>query len=97
MNILDGSPEQMRKLIKYPAVVDFRVIIKNGVDDAVAQVQNAINAIEKDGAMALKGSPRPSRTGKYLSYTQEARVTSYENLHAIYNKVGALDCVMHIL
>lgn len=97
MNILEGTPEQMRKLIKYPAVVDFRVIIKNGIDDALEQVRDAINAVEHDGAMPLQGAPRPSRTGKYLSYTQSARVTSYENLHAIYNKVGALACVMHIL
>lgn len=97
MNILEGTPEQMRKLIKYPAVVDFRVIIKSGIDDAIDQVREAINAIEHDGAMSVKGAPRPSRTGKYISYTQSARVTSYENLHAIYNRVGALDCVMHIL
>lgn len=97
MNILEGTPEQMRKLINYPAVVDFRVIIKNGIDDALNQVRDAINAVEHDGAMPLQGAPRPSRTGKYLSYTQSARVTSYENLHAIYNKVGALACVMHIL
>ena len=97
MNTLEGTPEQMRKLIDYPAIVDFRVIVKNGIDDALEQVQKAIDTIEHGGVLKLKEAPRLSRTGKYISYTQSVNVSSYDNLHAIYNKVGALDCVMHIL
>ena len=97
MNVLDANPDQLRKLIKYPAIVDFRVIVDADCKDAVEQVAAACRSVESDGIMPLKEPSRKSRTGKYLSYKQEVKVSSYENLHAIYAKVGALDCVKHIL
>ena len=97
MQILNGNPEEIRKLLKYPATVDFRVIVDSGVADALDQVKKLCDAIEPGQVMALKGLPRPSRTGRYLSFTLPVKVSSYENLHRIYNEVGALSCVKHIL
>ena len=41
MNVLDANPDQLRKLIKYPAIVDFRVIVDADCKDAVEQVAAA--------------------------------------------------------
>ena len=97
MNVLNASPEQLRKLIKYPALVDFRIIIDANCDDALQQITDVCNKIEPNGVKPLTQAPRKSRTGKYFSYTQVVQVSSYENLQEIYKKVGALDCVKHIL
>lgn len=97
MNVLNASPEQLRKLIKFPALVDFKIIVDANCEDALEQVTSVCQSIEPNGVRALKEPPRKSRTGKYLSYTQVVQISSYEKLQEIYKKVGALDCVKHIL
>ena len=41
--------------------------------------------------------PRKSSKGNYVSYTIPVRVTTPDNLKALYQKIGALDCVKHVI
>ena len=35
--------------------------------------------------------------GNYVSYTIPVKVTTPDNLKALYQKIGALDCVKHVI
>lgn len=97
MEILHSDDQGLRELIKYPSVVDFRIIVESEISDALDQVYAAIGKIEPAGALKIKDAPRRSRTGRYLSYTLPVKVRSYDNLKQIYAEVGSLSCVKHIL
>ena len=40
---------------------------------------------------------KKSSKGNYVSYTIPVKVTTPDNLKALYQKIGALDCVKHVI
>lgn len=96
LNALAGG-KTLRDLIKFPSAIDFRVIVDAEAEEALAVLKDTLSAIEPEGYQGVQGVPRPSRTGRYLSYTVRVKVQSPESLERIYAETGALSFVRHIL
>lgn len=94
---MDTQYEKLQKLIKYPSVVEFRVIVDADVGNSIGQIKEVINGIEKGGMREITAPPRKSAKGNYVSYTIPVKVSCAHNLKLIYEKVGAITCVKHIL
>ncbi len=89
--------KKLEELIKFPSVVGFRVIVDSTVVNSIGEIKKVIDTVEKDGMKEITDPPRKSSKGNYVSYTVPVKVTTPENLKALYQKIGALDCVKHVL
>lgn len=89
--------KKLEELIKFPSVVGFRVIVDSTVVNSIGKIKKVIDTVEKDGMKEITDPPRKSSKGNYVSYTVPVKVTTPENLKALYQKIGALDCVKHVL
>ena len=61
------------------------------------EIKKVVDAIEKGGMQEITDPPRKSSKGNYVSYTIPVKVTTPDNLKALYQKIGALDCVKHVI
>lgn len=89
--------KKLEELIKFPSVVGFRVIVDSTVVNSIGEIKKVVDAIEKDGMQEITDPPRKSSKGNYVSYTISVKVTTPDNLKALYQKIGALDCVKHVI
>ncbi|MBO5565608.1 MAG: DUF493 domain-containing protein [Succinivibrio sp.] len=87
----------LKKLIKFPSVISFRVIVDAEAPDAIAEVKKAVEEIEHSGVMEITEPPRRSRNGTYISYTLPVKVTSAKNLEAIYKIISMIPSVKHVI
>lgn len=96
--IMDEQRSGFRELLKFPTVVDFRVIVDAAQSDSLQLLTAGFNQIDPGSCGGkLRGTPRKSSNGRYLSYTIPVRVHSAEKLEQIYREIGALPFVKHIL
>ena len=89
--------KKLEELIKFPSVVGFRVIVDSTVVNSIGEIKKVVDAIEKGGMLEITDPPRKSSKGNYVSYTIPVKVTTPDNLKALYQKIGALDCVKHVI
>ncbi len=87
----------LRKLIKFPSRVDFRIIVEANHAGALDEVRKTIAAIEPDGLLPATAAPRQSAKGNYVSHTVSVTVSAASNLEKIYKAVGMLPFVRHII
>ncbi|MGN0915659.1 MAG: DUF493 family protein [Succinivibrio sp.] len=88
---------KLEQLIKFPSVIDFRIIVDADVINSLGEIEKVINSIEHGGMRKITQPPRQSAKGNYVSYTVPVKVTCAANLKEIYEKVSALSCVKHIM
>ena len=97
-NKQDGKAQPgFKELMQFPAMVDFRIIIDALEEDGLNKLKAEMNKLTNGQCMEVKGEPRVSSNGKYVSYTLPAKVESAELLKSVYKAVGALPFVKHIL
>lgn len=96
-NKQDKNQPGFKDLMQFPAVVDFRIIIDALEEDGLNKLKAEMNKLTNGQCMEVKGEPRVSSNGKYVSYTLPAKVESAELLKSVYKAVGALPFVKHIL
>lgn len=89
--------QNLQKMIEFPCVIGFRVIVDASVVNSLGEVEKVITQIEPDGFQKITDPGRKSSKGNYVSYTVPVKVSSEENLKKIYEAVGALPCVKHII
>lgn len=89
--------KKLEELIKFPSVVGFRVIVDSTVVNSIGEIKKVVDAIEKGGMQEITDPPRKSSKGNYVSYTIPVKVTTPDNLKALYQKIGSLDCVKHVI
>ncbi len=89
--------QNLQKMIEYPSVIGFRVIVDASVVNSLGEVEKVIRDIEPNGFMKITDEGRKSSKGNYVSYTVPVKVYCEENLRKIYEAVGALSCVKHII
>ena len=89
--------ENLQKMLEYPSVIGFRVIVDASVVNSLGEVEKVIRDIEPNGFMKITDEGRKSSKGNYVSYTVPVKVSCEENLRKIYEAVGALSCVKHII
>lgn len=96
--IMDEQRTGFGDLMKFPAVVDFRIIVDAAQSDSLQQLTAGFNQLAPGSCGGrTRGQPRLSRSGRYVSYTLPVRVHSAEKLEQIYREIGALPFVKHIL
>lgn len=88
---------KLEKLIEFPSVIGFRVIVDASVANALLEVLKVVDTIEPDSVKDRNPEPRVSSKGNYVSYTVSVKVRNIDNLKTIYTKVGSLGCVKHII
>ena len=94
---MSDAYQKLEKLIDFPSTIDFRIIVVASVADALLQIENVCNSIENNSVKKSTVPARKSRNGQYSSYTVPVTIKSPAHLQAVYEKVGALDCVKHII
>lgn len=94
---MTDSYANLEKLIKFPSIVGLRVIVDSTVVNALVEVENAINEIEKGSMQKITESPRKSSKGNYVSYTVPVKVSKADHLKKLYEKISALPCVKHVI
>ncbi|MBO6257976.1 MAG: DUF493 domain-containing protein [Succinivibrio sp.] len=88
---------RLQKLLDFPSLVDFRIIVDAKVLNALDEVKNCISSIEPDGLKPITKAGTPSRNGNYISYTVPVTVSSAQKLETLYTEIAKMPCVMHIL
>lgn len=88
---------KLEKLIDFPSIIGFRVIVDASVANALEEVLRVVDTIEPDSVKDRNPEPRVSSKGNYVSYTVSVKVRNINNLKEIYTKVGSLGCVKHII
>ena len=73
------------------------MIVVSTVVNSIGEINKVVAAIEKCGMQAITDPPRKSSQGNYVPYTIPVKVTTPDNLKALYQKIGALDCVKHVI
>ncbi len=94
---MSDAYQKLEHLIEFPAIIDFRVIVIASDTEALDKVKLACDRIEHGSVHKITEPPRKSRNGQYLSYTVPVRIKSPKHLKIVYENVGALDCVKHIM
>ncbi len=94
---MSDAYQKLKKLIDFPATIDFRIIVTASAADALSQIEIVCNSIEHGSFKKITAPARKSRNGQYISYTVPIRIKSPSHLQTVYEKVGALDCVKHII
>lgn len=94
---MSDAYQKLKKLIDFPATIDFRIIVEASAADALYQIENVCNSIEQGSFKKITDPARKSRNGQYISYTVPVRIKSPAHLQSVYEKVGALNCVKHII
>ena len=88
---------KLEKLIEFPSIIGFRVIVDASVANALEEVLRVVDTIEPDSVKDRNPEPRVSSKGNYVSYSVSVKVRNINNLKEIYTKVGSLGCVKHII
>lgn len=86
-----------KDLMQFPAVIDFRIIIDALEENGLDKLKAHLNKLTNGQCQEVKGEPRVSSNGKYVSYTLPAKVESAELLKSVYKAMGDLPFVKHIL
>lgn len=89
--------QSLSKLIDFPKVVDFRIIVLADVVNSMGIIKETIESIETDGMQEVKTPGRVSKNGNYVSYIVPIKVSNGDNLKKLYEKIGSLNCVKMIL
>lgn len=85
------------ELLQFPCVVDFRIIVDALKQDALNEVKRHIEEILPGSVLEVTASPRVSANGKYISYTVPVRVTDAKNIDDLYQHLGKIDFIKHVL
>ena len=88
---------KLERLIDFPALVDFRIIVIAQDNEALDKIYKACEEIEAGSVKKVTAPARKSRNGQYLSYTVPVHIKSPKHLRTVYEKVGAFSCVKHIM
>lgn len=88
---------RLQKLLDFPSLVDFRIIVDGKVLNALDEVKKCISAIEPEGLKPITRPGTPSRNGNYVSYTVPVMVSSAQKLETLYKEIARMPCVKHIL
>ncbi len=92
---MTDSYTKLEELMKFPNVVDFRIIVTKTEPEPLLKLSEVIDSIEKGGMQEITAAPKPSRNGNYISYTIPVKVTKAEHLRKLYEKISALSFVKH--
>ena len=86
------------ELLKFPCIVDFRIIVDALKKDALNEVKKHIEEILPGSVVQeIVASPRVSSNGKYISYTVPVRVADAKNIEDLYQHLGKIDFIKHVL
>ncbi|MDY6466936.1 MAG: DUF493 domain-containing protein [Succinivibrio dextrinosolvens] len=94
---MTDSYNKLEKLMEFPCVVGFRVIVDASIVNSLGEVEKAINEVEAGIMQKITDEPRKSSKGNYVSYTIPVKVNKAENLKLLYEKISALPCVKHVI
>lgn len=92
-----GALEGLHHAMKFPCVVVFRVIADASFKDALKLITAAIDEISFNSVMPITEPPVASRNGSYLSYKIPVKVASKQDMDRIYEDLGELPFVRHVL
>lgn len=93
LNIL----ESLHQTMQFPCVVVFRVIADASFKDALKLITAAIDEISGNSVLPITQPPVASRKGSYLSYKIPVKVASKQDMDRIYEDLGELPFVRHVL
>ncbi len=89
--------EGLHHAMKFPCVVLFRVITDATFKDALRLITAAIDEISENSVLPITEPPVASRKGNYLSYKIPVKVASKQDMDRIYEDLGELPFVRHVL
>ena len=67
------------------------------VKDALNEVKKHIEEIVPGSVQEIVASPRVSSNGKYISYTIPVQVLNAKNIEDLYQHLGKIDFIKHVL
>jgi len=94
---MTDSYQKLQELMKFPNIVDFRIIVTKNESEPLLKLKEVIDSIEENGMQEITAAPRPSRNGNYISYTVPVKVTKADHLKKLYEKISVLAFVKHVL
>lgn len=88
---------RFNELLTFPCHQNLRIIVLNDHSEPVHLI-DTINEI-LPGSTSVKAviDSRPSKTGKYTSYTVKVRFESAEQMEQLYRELPEKDFVQHLL
>ncbi len=89
--------EGLHHAMKFPCVVVFRVIADASFKDALKLITAAIDEISENSVLPMTQPPVASRKGNYVSYKIPVKVASKQDMDRIYEDLGELPFVRHVL
>lgn len=95
--ILNDQKVSFKELLKFPCFVDFRIIIKNQEGYDIDRLKSDILKIKKLNINEQKIQSKPSSKGSYISYILPVEIPDEATLMELYDKIGKLEYVMHII
>lgn len=85
------------EVLEFPCYQDMRIIIDGG-DEAKAKLMQALSEIlQTQVTMDNFKEARPSKTGKYTSYTVRLQLQSAEQMENLYKEIVTHPFVKHII
>lgn len=95
--VLEGNQASFEELLKFPCTLDFRIIVDALETDVIEKISRTLNDVAPETFQGVKGEPRVSSNGRYVSYTVQAKLNNADDLRACYKKISSLKFVKHML
>ena len=79
--------QNLQKMIEYPSVIGFRVIVDASVVNSLGEVEKVIRDIEPNGFMKITDEGRKGSKGKYVSSPVQVKVSREDTPRKNFNIV----------
>ncbi len=84
-------------MLTFPAVIDFRIILETAVPDALERLLTRLNEISGSHVGDFDRRGRASSNGRYCSYRIPVTVADAPLLYRLYDEIGKIPGVKHVL
>ena len=85
------------ELLKFPCIIDFRIIVDALEEDALNKVKQHIEELLPGSVKTVTVSPRVSSNGKYVSYTVPVEVQDADSINKLYKHLGTIKFIKHVI